>query len=286
MFFDLNTDYILADSNNFKYVDSLKVYLSKNKTLIQVWTQNVINLNRTKEDNFWGLGDLLRGTIKMYQISKKYNYDFDICINKHPISKHLVYESKYDNILLNIDIMFIKPYEVESYIESQTDNLIYLLTNDFCDENQIDDFIINKIKNIFRPNYNIQTDVDKYIKQYNPKRIIHMRIGDNFIKNENNIDLTTYINYLKRNKFDLLMTDSNILKQEAKKYDLPVIDFEVGHIGYNNDELMVKNTLIEFLILTKAEEIYTYSNYHWISGFVYWASKIYNIKLTKIKDLK
>ena len=36
MFFDLNTDYILADSTNFKYVESLKVYLSKNKTLIQV----------------------------------------------------------------------------------------------------------------------------------------------------------------------------------------------------------------------------------------------------------
>jgi hypothetical protein len=251
------------------------------KKIIQVWTQDVINLNKTKYNNYWGLGDLIRGTIKLYQLSKTYNYEFDISISKHPISKNLVYKSKFDNVLNNTDIKFIEINSVESYIEAQSDNLIYLLTNDLCDESNIDDDIINILKKLFIPNIDIQDEINTYLTRYNIKKIIHMRLGDRYIEN-NNLNVDIYINYLKNNQFDLLLTDSNILKQEAKKNNLPVIDFEIGHIGYNNDENILRNTLIEFLLLTKAEEIHTYSNYSWISGFVYWVTKIYKNKLVQI----
>jgi len=37
-----------------------------NKTIILVWTHKTSNLETTNVENFWGLGDIIRGTIKMY----------------------------------------------------------------------------------------------------------------------------------------------------------------------------------------------------------------------------
>jgi hypothetical protein len=61
-----------------------------------------------------------------------------------------------------------------------------------------------------------------------------------------------------------------------------MFDIDIGHIGKDNDDKLIKNTLLEFFIMTNANKIKTYSNYTWISGFVLWASYIYNIPLTQI----
>ncbi len=37
------------------------------KKIIIVWTQKCVNLKKS----YWGLGDLIRGTLKLYQLSKK-----------------------------------------------------------------------------------------------------------------------------------------------------------------------------------------------------------------------
>ena len=46
------------------------------KTIIQVWTHKVCNLTTTDDYAFWGIGDMIRGTIKLYQLCKRLNYKF------------------------------------------------------------------------------------------------------------------------------------------------------------------------------------------------------------------
>ena len=110
------------------------------KTVIQVWTQNCSNLRRNNYDNYWGIGDLIRGTIKLYQLSKKMNFRLIVNIKHHPISNFLkqTYIEYEDLITQNINnILFITPNNVENYINNSSDNIIYFLTNDLCDENNI-----------------------------------------------------------------------------------------------------------------------------------------------------
>jgi hypothetical protein len=57
---------------------------------------------------------------------------------------------------------------------------------------------------------------------------------------------------------------------------------DIGHIGRDNDDKLIKNTLLEFFIMTNAKKIKTFSNYSWISGFVMWLSYIYNIPLKRL----
>jgi hypothetical protein len=59
------------------------------KTVLLVWKGQYSNYPRTKDGFFWGIGDMLRGAIGLFKLSKK--YDFDIIVDKslHPISKVL-----------------------------------------------------------------------------------------------------------------------------------------------------------------------------------------------------
>ena len=47
------------------------------KTLIQVWTQKIKNVNKNEDysGSYWGFGDMLRGSIRMYQIAKELGVD-------------------------------------------------------------------------------------------------------------------------------------------------------------------------------------------------------------------
>ena len=42
------------------------------------------------ENDFWGLGDIIRGTIQLYQLSKKYNFELIVDKQHHPISNYLI----------------------------------------------------------------------------------------------------------------------------------------------------------------------------------------------------
>lgn len=251
------------------------------KTIIQVWTQKGCNNNL-----YWGLGDMIRGTISLYLLSKKYNCDFDVCIINHPISQYLTYKSKYDDLLINKSIEFIR--EPEIYIKDKlsiknSENLICLLTNLYCHEN-LDDFIIDKMKKILSPINEINNSVNSIINNFKIKKIIYMRIGDDYININKDFNTNKYVAYLKNNECDLFLTDSNILKNHARTI-VNTLDLKVGHVGLEKDSEILKNTLIEFLIVCRASEIHTFTNYGWVSGFVHWASKIYKINLVIIKQI-
>jgi hypothetical protein len=103
------------------------------KTLIHVWTNEAYNIKMNKNDtgSYWGLGDLLRGTIKLYQIAKKHSYNYIVDIQLHPISNFLKSENhEYSDLILeNKDkIFFIE--DSESYITESKDNVVFLVSRD------------------------------------------------------------------------------------------------------------------------------------------------------------
>jgi hypothetical protein len=261
------------------------------KTVIQVWTQNCSNLRRDNYNNYWGIGDLIRGTIKLYQLSKKMNFRLIVNIKHHPISFFLkqTYIDYEDLITQNINnILFITPNNVEDYINNSSDNIIYFLTNDLCDENNISEDCKNFIKDILTPNDELYNNINSIIQSKNHYEILHLRTGDVYIKEGlmeiNTIDRIYKIidNNYKNN--DFVMCDSSDFKYQLKhnRPQINILELDIGHIGYETDLTKIKNTLIEFFIITYSSKIKTFSVYYWISGYVYWISKIYNIELISL----
>ena len=72
-------------------------------TVIHVWTNDCCNKSYDIGDtsSYWGIGDLIRGTIKLYQLSLIMRFDFYVDISLHPISKFLVNpDHPYKDIVL------------------------------------------------------------------------------------------------------------------------------------------------------------------------------------------
>ena len=118
--------------------------------------------------------------------------------------------------------------------------------------------------------------------QYPTFDIIHYRLGDEeLVYNRKNTNLEKYVNTINTIKTpnSILISDSIQLKQIAKSMGIYMFDEEFCHVGRIASNNSIKQTVFEFLLLTKASSIRSYTVYPWISGFVRIASFIYGVRL-------
>jgi hypothetical protein len=257
------------------------------KTIIQVWTHKCVNHIQNNVDGFWGLGDMIRGTIKLYQLCKKYNYNYIVDIRLHSISNFLnQMENPHSQLILDNknNIEFVYPGGVENYINIRENyEIIYFFTNDHCDEN-IDEDTKIFMRNLLSQNIHFNSYFNSKINQifYENYNIMHFRFGDNELVRGNNTNLNKYLNIFLNNKEnnDILICDSITFKNEVKNItNTFTFDTNPIHIGYSKDLELLQDTLVDFFIMINSKKIKTCSVYGWISGFTFWISKIYNIPL-------
>jgi hypothetical protein len=263
------------------------------KTVIQVWTQTSKNLIRNGYDNYWGIGDLIRGTIKLYQLSKIMNFRLLVNRQLHPISNYLQQQySEYDHIIQDNrdNILFVTPGNLENHINNSHSDLIYFLTNDLCDENNITDDCKNFIKGLLQPNDELYNSIHSFLSSRGTNfEILHFRLGDVYIRENYTPHVTTGTLYQiidsNYKNGDIFMCDSNNFKNQLmnNKQHINILNIDIGHVGYETDLNKIKNTLLEFFIIANSKKIKTFSIYEWVSGYVYWISKIYNIELQVIR---
>jgi len=261
------------------------------KIVIHTWTQKVKNLQQTNVEHFWGLGDIIRGTVRLFQLSKKMSFKLIVDIQHHPISKFLKctnekYKDLVNKNVNNID--FVVPGEVEKYIESNENDVIMFLTNDLCDESDIDDECKEFIQNIFTPTDFFKEYIsikmeDVSLDDYN---VMHFRLGDEELVRKNVTQSSNeIIDKLMKNKEngDILLSDSEYFKKYVQKnIDIHMFNTRTVHFGYQKRPSEIMDTLFEFFLLMNARKIKTYSVYTWISGFVYWIHKIYGVPLEQM----
>lgn len=248
---------------------------------------------------YQGLGDFIRGTLTLYRICKEYDYELIIDLNNHPIGKYFV-NSNLEHIELvkneiNNFYSFFYYDDLLEYIKKNNNKQIIILnTNAIYKFENIKEYDINYItdeeaiylKKIFKFK-------DKYIKLFNDKlnklpkkyNIFQIRVNDNLDKNE--IDkINEIINIFKINfeKNDIVISNSSFIKKIlVDKFNCNIIEGEITHVGLDKNTSHF-NTLFEFFLVSKANKVKTFSNYWWISGFVFWPSLINRIELTKINN--
>jgi hypothetical protein len=139
--------------------------------------------------------------------------------------------------------------------------------------------------------------------------LIHIRAGDNYLKKESSTFkkefISKLINNIKNdigqimniNSIDngignekktipnfLLISDNNEIKSILKCFfpNFKIFIKPITHFGegVELEEENVKNTLIDFYIISFAKSIYAYSVYKHGTGFSYWCAKTFNINYT------
>ena len=268
------------------------------KTVIQAWTHkfnieksHLDKYNHLNETNFYfGLGDLIRSTLKLYKLSKQMGFTFIVDIQLHPISEFLKNDKHpYSEYVLQHkdQVNYVCYGAVEEYINSSPDDIILLLTNDFLLDDDLDNETKQIIKNIFVPNYKFQNFINiKFSKiPYEKWNIFHYRINDNeFLNKQEEIDYNIYLTHLQANKEnnDILISDTKKLKKFIfNNDDIFMIDSKICHLGLSVDSDEVRDTLFELFLIINSSKIKTYCKIHSVSGFVKWISKVYNIPIVQ-----
>jgi hypothetical protein len=121
--------------------------------------------------------------------------------------------------------------------------------------------------------------------------VFHIRSGDNYLNKDNKIFYQKYFERLKReiknylysctSQNYLVIADNNeikiLLKQEFPQ--LKIILKVITHFGegVGLEEEKVKNTLIDFYLMSFANKIISFSSYKHGSGFSFWCAKTFDV---------
>lgn len=283
----------------------------ENKTVVHVWKQNC----RNYPNSFWGIGDLVRGSVGLYDFCKNYNFNLIVDISLYPVSKYLeTKKHKYSDIVEKDKelIDFVQNYEYHvlcNFYQNNVD-LLFFNTNAYL---HVYDKILSEdtktfIKNILKPTNELENYIEKTLdnleltnKKYN---VLHYRLGDTEIVHGNrnfNFD-KLYQHFLEQinliiqnneqnnnqNQYTILLSDSETFKKYIQdqisylddiKYKIKILDFPICHLGTTENDLNTKNTLTELFIISKSEKINTFSVYSHISGFSYISHKIFDVPI-------
>ena len=272
-----------------------------NKKLTKI--VNVYQLNYTNYKSP-GLGDYLRGCFFLMQLSKLLKIDFDIDISNHPMSNYIISNNStskiedinYNNIEFRIGlnndknkVLFLNT--LINKLNLITSETYYIFTNAFpCFKYTTTEgrnFIKSRlIPNEIMNNYitNTLTTINLQKNDYN---IIHIRTGDKYLINKEQLDptlITKILGVIRQNIKPeinyLILSDNNELKQILQKYNnFYVYIKKIEHIGGEGlqNNTTVINTLLDFYLMSYSKSILSLSTYSWGSGFSEYCSKIYDI---------
>jgi len=267
------------------------------KTAVLVWKSSFTNAPQTNRDNFWGIGDMLRGVIGVYKLSKKYNFDLIVDKSLHPLSMLLKNDRhRYTPYLENIQesVGLCMPHDVEpmlyyNLINNPNNNCVCFYSNMplECYDGEITDELRRFVDYVLRPMPSFEAYMTSKMKELglNSYTILHYRMGDDeMVRKEcsHAVYENAYAHLIRTYKdTDIVMSDSAEFKALIRKKgsQIRVLDTKICHVGLEQSYEALRDTVFEFNLLRGAAAIRSYSRYSWVSGFVYAVHKIYDIPL-------
>ncbi len=201
-----------------------------------------------------------------------------------------------NNYILNFQLKTEKLTQYSLYL-----NQLHVLDNSIFSYNIL--FPVNIIseeeRNIVRYLFEPTNEIREYLQQTlnflqitpNNFIVIHIRSGDLYLNGTNKVFNIVYFNAIKNeiykiifnnNNTDiLLIADNNEIKYLLKnEFPSLKLDYkEITHLGegVQLEREKVKNTLLDFYIMSNSSYIYSFTSYPHGSGFSYWCSVVYNI---------
>lgn len=152
----------------------------------------------------------------------------------------------------------------------------------------------NQVQHVFQPTSDMALYIDQTMKDVAIIKkefvVIHIRAGDKYlIKKEKKLkpsfvtEILKSVNEIVGKTIQpiLIISDDNQLKLLIKNKfpNVKTIFNEATHLGEGValNIQKVKNTMLDFYLMSEASSIYSFTTYEHGTGFSYWCSKLYNI---------
>ena len=301
---DHSTHFTEAGHEKMQEIFRDLLFPSYEKTVVLAWTRNVCNLEVTPTDNFWGLGDLIRGALNMYEETRMRGLGFYLDIHLHPaLQIHLRKKThpfssrvgkQYDKI------PFVLSEDMDHFLSNLNTDMTPLMTNYSTGQESSYDARAF-VRYHLTPSVEMEARIDQVQQRFSLQSgkysVLHYRLGDEELVQHQNPHhkLMPHIESLQRvmeeqgdkDEQFLFLSDSESFKSAVRSLSLPklvILDTKVQHSGHpSSDDLC--DTMMEFFLASRARTLQTYSVYPWISGFMRSVHELYQIPLVDIKGL-
>lgn len=256
-----------------------------------------------------GFGDWLRGTVTLWNYCKIYGFELYIDKEIHPIFSYLqenerlivdqddnreVEECFTPNTFETIDVMLRTLFEKKQTFATLTNGIYSSVINEYY--GPISPECKEWLTSILTPTLELQNYIQMIyeslnIDQSKPYRVIHLRLGDNYL-HQNDFDLEYFQHINSRIQHTLhteseyqyvLLCDTSSFGLALKKENPQIFYWDnkkihTGEIQYDKKKIGVRDTLVDFFIMTKALHIMSLFD----SGFSKMISTIYDITYYRI----
>ena len=253
--------------------------------------------------------DISNHPISQFVINKglnpEINYntvEYKIGMNR-PSLEGLLYTSNPPNNMY-FDTIFIN--QIISALNNSNSECFPLFSNAFPMYYNFKDEGRNYLKSQLLPNQIMVEYINQAFEQLklekNAYAVLHLRTGDQYLSKNEVID-SQFIHNINKHidkiivpgKKYLLLSDNNVLKQHLKhRPNFYVLFNKIEHLGGEislkgqentgtKDSDGVKNTMLEFYLMSFSNSILSMSVYDHISGFSKYCSEIFNIPFKNIR---
>jgi len=285
---------IFSSSDNINNTTNTNNTNNNNKSTLRKIV-NVYQLKYKNGNQEFGFGDFLRGSFCLMQFCNKNGLEFDMDLSNHPMSTYIINQPNTIcnyNEILTVNKFSLYPTINDYNIYYSSHNDVYYTFNNWFPTFDIEQPEINFIKNKITPNeimqYQIMTEMTNLNLTSKQFSVIHIRTGDNYLLNKELLN-KQYVNQVFKilhplikntNHKYLILSDNNQLKTLFKNFKNCIFNIKpITHLkGCNTlDDDSIKNTLLDFYLMSHSNKIYSITVYVHGSSFSKYCSIIYNI---------
>jgi len=246
-----------------------------------------------------GFGDFLRGSVALFQLSRKYRFELRLDFTTHPLGAFL---RQYDHIP-NIgnekvhEFFNAKNCELEPCLATLSDAQVFFVMTHAVPTEPIDDECRNFILERLRPLSGLDAFLETVLSNLGLDRFctVHLRLGDHTMAKDAQLPENIF-RCLKEVVLpswgdQVFLVSDNAAIKAVLKNDLGVKSIGINpvHLGQclsgKNAMQDVHGTITEFLLMAQSQRIYQYSVYPWGSGFSDICSQLFKIPLEKLREV-
>lgn len=241
---------------------------------------------------------------KMFS-SKDYNTDLNNNVQKFSITnlENCVYDEQ--NYIKNFKLKNVFNKFINYLYSLPVINNSVFSYNNLFPYYTINNQTRNSMRILFEPTSEINEKINKILFNLqlikNNYCVLHIRSGDSYLIDNNKQFTRSYIKIItneinkiicnNKNINILLISDNNTIKFQLNKIfpNIKLLIHDITHVGQGVElqEEKVRNTIIDFFLMSNSSFILSITCYPHGSGFSYWCSEIFGIpyKCKFIKDL-
>ncbi len=259
------------------------------------------------ENPFCGFGDYLRGCLSLRSLCLKYGFTVELDYSHHMIGKYL--RNQYctpiqynDSHILSLNFTDIRrALDLFQQISQISEGCLLLSTNLWCLENGVSDETREFMKQSLSPTLEFQTELSQLQTSLGitpgEYTVLHIRMGDEYLLSglrSEEVFESVHAKILKglmENGIEsfstpiLVLSDSYELKVFLnKKEGWKISPSRPCHLGADAKSLAVRQTLLDFFLITQASSVYCLSNHGYGSGFCDWACDIYSVPCVRFAN--